>query len=490
MEAPPSARPNILFIMADDLGWADLSVYGQSFYRTPNLDLLASSGLRFTNSYANSAVCSATRIALMTGRYQYRLPGGLEEPLSGSGRYKGLPPEHPTLPSLLKDAGYLTALIGKWHLGKLPRFGPMKSGYQRFFGNYGGFVDYFTHKAGTDEHLSPDLFEGETPIERVGYYTDLLADEACSHLRRVHGSSPGQPFLLSLHFTAPHWPWLGPKDEQVSRELTSLFHHDGGNLRVYGDMVVAMDAAVGRVLATLDELQLSRDTIVVFTSDNGGERFSNVWPFTGQKTELLEGGLRVPTLLRWPARLPAGQVSDQVIMTMDWLPTLLAAAGCHAAKVYPPDGDNLLPVLLNQCPPRERTLYWRYKAQRQRAVRSGRWKYLKINENEFLFDLDVDVRERANLRHREPEVFDMLKELWERWNERMLPMHAELYSHHVSPQVQPDRYVPEGCFSYPDLLPPKRQVLKQMEVAQNLHGANKVEHAPDSDDDDGSDLDG
>jgi hypothetical protein len=360
---------------------------------------------------------------------------------------------------------------------------------QRFFGNYGGVVDYFTHKAGSDELSPPDLFEGETPIERVGYYTDLLAAEACSHLRRLQGSSPGQPFLLSLHFTAPHWPWLGPKDAHVSRELTTLFHHDGGNLRVYGDMVVAMDAAIGRVLTTLDDLQLSRNTIVIFTSDNGGERFSNMWPFTGQKTELLEGGLRVPTLLRWPARLPGGQVSDQVMMTMDWLPTLLAAAGCQSPAEYPPDGENLLPVLLGQCPPRQRTLYWRYKAQRQRAARSGRWKYLKINENEFLFDLEVDVRERANLRYREPEVFDMLKHLWERWNERMLPMYAEVYSHHVSPQVQPDHYVPEGCFSYPDMLPPKRLVLERLEGALKPRRPDELEQALDSDEDEDSDLD-
>ena len=182
-----------------------------------------------------------------------------------------------------------------------------------------------------------------------------------------------QPFLLSLHFTAPHWPWVGPQDEAVSRSLDDLFHYDGGNLRVYGRMVEALDAAVGQVLAVLDEQGLAEDTIVVFTSDNGGERFSKTWPFVGQKTELLEGGLRVPTLLRWPARLQP-QVSEQVTITMDWLPTLLAAAGAAPHPDHPSDGENLLPVLLGEQPPHARTLYWRYKAQAQRALRDGDWK--------------------------------------------------------------------------------------------------------------------
>jgi len=151
----------MLFILADDLGWADLSVYGQTEYETPHLDRLAAQGVRFTQAYANSAVCSATRFALITGRYQYRLPGGLEEPLAGAGQHLGLPPEHPTLPSLLKAVGYTTALIGKWHLGTLPHYGPLKSGYDRFFGNYGGAIDYFTHKPGVGTHVPRDLYEGE-----------------------------------------------------------------------------------------------------------------------------------------------------------------------------------------------------------------------------------------------------------------------------------------------------------------------------------------
>lgn len=439
MPASTDTRSNILFIMADDLGWADLSVYGQTDYTTPHLDRLAAQGVRLTQAYANSAVCSATRFALMTGRYQYRLRGGLEEPLTGGNQPLGLPPEHPTLPSLLTAAGYATALIGKWHLGRPPHYGPLQSGYARFWGNYGGALDYFTHKPGVGAHVPCDLYDGEVPVERAGYYTQLLADEA-THYIQAHGQQAA-PFFLSLHFTAPHWPWVGPEDAAVSQQLTDLFHYDGGNLATYATMVRALDSAVGQVLAALDAQGIAEHTIVVFTSDNGGERFSKMWPFTGQKTELLEGGLRVPTLLRWPARL-APQVSEQVTITMDWLPTLLAAVGTTPDAAYPSDGDNLLPVWEGARPPYPRTLYWRYKAQSQRALRDGDWKYLKINDNEFLFNVRNDARERANLRHRYPDVFQRLRQQWETWNATQLPMTDAVRSHGVTPDIQADRYVP------------------------------------------------
>lgn len=442
MSPSNDTQPNILFILADDLGWADLSVYGQTEYATPHLDRLAAQGVRFTQAYANSAVCSATRFALITGRYQYRLPGGLEEPLAGAGQHLGLPPEHPTLPSLLKAVGYTTALIGKWHLGTLPHYGPLKSGYDRFFGNYGGAIDYFTHKPGVGAHLPRDLYEGEMPVERVGYYTQILADASSQYIRSHIQPRQAHPFFVSLHFTAPHWPWEGPEDERVSSTLADLRHYDGGNLATYARMVGALDQAVGQVLAVLDEQGIAENTIVIFTSDNGGERFSKTWPFTGQKTELLEGGLRVPTLLRWPARvLP--QVSHQVTITMDWLPTLLAAAGTSPDAAYPSDGDDLLPILLGTRAPYPRTLYWRYKAQAQRAVRDGDWKYLKINENEFLFNVVDDVRERANLRDRYPEVWQRLRQQWEDWNSRQLPITDAVYSGSISPETQADHYVPE-----------------------------------------------
>ncbi len=441
LHAAPPARPNILFILADDLGWGDLGAYGQADFATPHLDMLAAQGLRMTEAYSNSAVCSATRFGLVTGRYQYRLRGGLEEPIVGPSDALGLPPGHPTLPSLLKDAGYRTALFGKWHLGFLPAFGPLKSGYDTFYGNYGGAIDYFTHKPGVGPHVQADLYEGETPVHEAGYYTDLLGARAGAWLAKQDRATP---FFLSLHFTAPHWPWEGPGDEAVSRTIGSLQHHDGGDLATYGKMVAALDAAVGRVLRLLEQRGLAANTIVVFTSDNGGERFSATWPFSGQKTELLEGGIRVPAIVRWPGRIKAGQVSSQVAISMDWLPTLLAAAGSAPHADYPPDGHNLLPALLGQAAAAERTLFWRYKANAQRAVRAGDWKYLKLNGNEFLFNLRSDQRERANLARKHPDKFIELKQAWEAWNATMLPIPPEVVIRGINGKVQADKYSPNG----------------------------------------------
>lgn len=436
-----AAQPNILFILADDLGWGDLGVYGQTEFRTPHLDKLAKQGLRLTQAYSNSAVCSATRFGLITGRYQYRLRSGLEEPIAGTAGNHGLPPEHPTLPSLLKQAGYNTALVGKWHLGYLPTFGPLKSGYDTFFGNYGGAIDYFTHKPGVGPNVKEDLYEGEVPVSQVGYYTDLLGERAANYIGKQERS---KPFFLSLHYTAPHWPWEGPKDEEVSRKVGNIFHYDGGNLETYGRMVEALDASIGRVLAALERRGLAENTIVIFTSDNGGERFSRTWPFTGQKTELLEGGIRVPGLVRWPARIKPGQVSQQVAISMDWLPTLLAAAGSAPDPAYPPDGANLLPVLLGEQGVQTRSLYWRYKANAQRALRDGDWKYLKIRNQEFLFNLAGDQRERANLAQREPERLAALRTQWEKWDADMLPIGADVRTHGVGGRVQADKYSPES----------------------------------------------
>ena len=417
-----SPKPNIVFIMADDLGYADVSCYGQRDYTTPNVDRLAIEGLRFTQGYANSAVCSATRTALATGRYQYRLPVGLEEPINASSpRNIGLPPSHPTLPSLLKKAGYSTALVGKWHLGFLPDFSPLKSGYDQFFGIFGGAADYFNHGADAlrTGAESSQLHEQEVPIERHGYMTNLLGDRA---VQTVEGFAKSkEPFLLSLHFTAPHWPWEGPDDEAESKRIRNIFHRDGGTQKTYAIMVQSLDVNIGRVLQALDASGLAGNTIVVFTSDNGGERFSKTWPFSGMKTELLEGGIRVPTIVRWPGRIAAGSVSEQVTITMDWVPTLLAAAGTAPDAAYPSDGEDLGPIMTGRAAPHSRRLYWRYKAGSQRAIRDGDWKYLRIAGNEFLFDVVKDPRERGNLKDWQKDVFDRLKTDWETWNDTMLP---------------------------------------------------------------------
>ncbi|HEU4650122.1 MAG TPA: sulfatase-like hydrolase/transferase [Croceibacterium sp.] len=415
-------KPNVLYIMADDLGYADLSCYGRRDYTTPVLDRLATEGMMFMHAYANSAVCTATRVGLITGRYQYRLPVGLQEPLGPAD--VGLPSsaEQPTMPSLMRDAGYATTLVGKWHMGSLPKYGPLKSGYDEFWGLYGGGVDYFTHGFGGN----PDLWDGETRIEAAGYTTDLLADATIRTLERR--KQDGKPFFISLHFTAPHWPWEGNDEEgraesaRIARGgpgIGGIQHYDGGTLATYAKMMKSLDDNIGRVLARLAELGFDRDTIVVFTSDNGGERFSDTWPFTGKKTELLEGGLRIPAIVRWPGVVQAGSRSNERIISMDWLPTFVAAGGGQQSAAFPSDGTDIWPALAGGTLP-ARTLFWRYTNKQQRAALRGNYKYLKINENEFLFDVVADPLERGNLKLREPERFAELKAAWEQWDQGML----------------------------------------------------------------------
>jgi arylsulfatase A-like enzyme len=407
-------RPNIVFIMADDLGYADVSCYGRPDISTPNIDGLAAKGVRLTQAYANSAVCSATRTALITGRYQYRLPIGLEEPLAG--RDVGLPPDHPTLPSLLKKAGYGTTLVGKWHLGVLPKFGPLKSGYEHFYGFRGGAVDYYTHA-----NQSEDLWDDDVAVHQMGYLTDMLGSRAVDVVNGY--AKAGRPFLLSLHFNAPHWPWEAPGDEAESNRLRShsLRDFDGGTQKTYQRMIQEMDIQIGRVLETLRVSGLAENTIVIFTSDNGGERFADTWPFTGRKTELLEGGLRIPAIVSWPARIPQGGTSNQVAITMDWMPTLLGAAGVSSDPAFAPDGISLLPMLTQNSSPVVRKLFWRYKANAQRAARDGDFKYLKILENTFLFHVVEDPMERANLKERRKDIYDRMVAEWQAWNASMLP---------------------------------------------------------------------
>ncbi len=422
----PGARaPNIVFFLADDLGYADVSCYGRPDIRTPSIDRIAAEGVRLLQGYANSAVCSATRTALITGRYQYRLPVGLEEPIAGSSGTVGLPPGLPTLPQRLREAGYGTTLLGKWHLGPLPGHGPLLSGYDHFWGFRGGALDYYTHQGVGHED---DLWDGDLAVHETGYMTDLIGDRAVAAVEAY--AREGRPFLLDVHFNAPHWPWEAPGDQAESERLrhAALRDFDGGAQRTYAAMVERMDAQIGRVLAALDAHGLTRDTIVVFTSDNGGERFADTWPFTGRKTELLEGGLRVPVVLRWPARVPAGQVSGQVAISMDWLPTLLAAAGSAPAPDFPADGTNLLPQLADGAAPVPRRLFWRYKANHQRAARDGDWKVLKIAENTFLFDVAADPMERADLKDRHPDVYARLVAEWNGWDAGMLPEVRESFT--------------------------------------------------------------
>jgi arylsulfatase A-like enzyme len=422
-------RPNFVFILADDLGYADLGCYGgrpaagggPSPSCSPSLDRMAREGLRFTQGYANSSVCSPTRFALMTGRWQHRLRGGADEPIrSGAARGDarlGLPPAHPTLPSLLCESGYATALVGKWHLGFPPHFGPLKSGYQEFFGAFSGAMDYFTHRDTAGFH---DLFENETEIHRKGYLTDLISERAVEFIKRKRK----EPFFLSVHYNAPHWPWETRADEAESKRIEKLYHFDGGSVATYLTMIRQMDEGIGRILAALKSSRNENDTIIVFTSDNGGERYSDTWPLVGKKMDLLEGGIRVPYIVRWPAKMKAGGVTAQHAITMDWVATFLDAAGVKPHAEYPLDGISLMNVLKNPKRTTKRDLFWKMLYRNQKAMRSGDWKYLSIEGDEFLFNLATDQRERANFGKREPKRLAAMRGRYAAWEEA-LPKHPD-----------------------------------------------------------------
>ena len=430
-----SDRPNIIFIMADDLGFGDLGCTGSRIAVTPNIDKIAQNGLFLRQGYANSSMCSPTRTALLSGCYQHRFEVGLHEPLTSlAPEGLGLPFEHETIAEVLKAQGYETALVGKWHLGDPEVHTPLKHGYDHFFGIYPGGVDYFRHRAifgGRD--TGPGLHSNSEEVERAGYLTDLFGDEAVSCIRQK-----SKPLFLSLHFTAPHWPWEGREDEEVARKLRSFFHYDGGSIETYYKMISAMDENIGKVFAALEEMGELENSIIVFTSDNGGERFSDVWPFTGMKGELLEGGIRVPILMQWPRHIAAGQVSQQVMTSMDFLPTLASMAGGKVAKgVY--DGMDLSAQIMEGAAPVTRTLFWRMKAYNQAAIRRGDWKYFKINGQEHLFNLAKDERERAVLNDLHPEILEELKLEWDAWNREMLSYPLDSLSQD-NKEHMPDRY--------------------------------------------------
>ncbi|MFF1768641.1 sulfatase [Streptomyces sp. NPDC058249] len=426
--AGTARRPNLLVILGDDLGWADLSSYGAPHIKTPNLDRLARQGVRFTDAYSGSATCSPTRFSLYTGRYPGRTKGGLAEPIAN--RTQGLDPNHPTLASLLKKAGYSTALIGKWHCGWLPDYSPTKSGWDEFFGNHGGVLEYFSKLGQLGDH---DLYEGDAEYKDLRYYTTVLTERAVEYVSRDHDA----PWLLNLNFTSPHWPWLAEGDAETGAEIAAkiraaksqadvtaaLNHYDGGSVAKYTEMVESLDAAVGEVLRALRRSGQEENTLVLFASDNGGERWSYLWPLSGEKFVLQEGGIRVPTIVRWPHRIDPGQVSHEPHFSPDWTATLLELAGARPDPAYPLDGTSLAGYLLRGEKPRERDLFWRLRANR--ALRRGDWKYYQdASGKDHLFNLAADAREQADLAPDEPELLAELKGSWEEIAGGLLPYPA------------------------------------------------------------------
>lgn len=417
-------QPNVVFVLADDLGWGDLSCYGRPDYVTPRMDGLAAEGVRLTDCYSGSATCSPTRIALLTGRYPARHPAGLAEPILHwvHGDALGLEPEFPALPRLLAGAGYATALIGKWHCGEPPRYGPLKSGFDEYFGLKSTGAAYFSYRGEDGRYLA---MAGDEVAPKAGYLTHVLTDRACDFIERHRG----RPFYLSLHYTAPHWPWEAPYHDGEFDERPAITN--GGSIAIFADMVRALDDGVGRVLDTIQRLGLDGNTLVVLTSDNGGERYSYHYPLTGYIRLLREGGIRVPGIVRWRGRIPAGQTSAQMAITMDWTATFLAAAGAQPDARFPLDGENLLPVFTGERAPFDRTLFWRTPVAS--AARRGPWKYFRETDADGprLFNLVRDIREYATFQDEYPEVLAELERSYADWERTVLPRPAPPKAHGV-----------------------------------------------------------
>lgn len=404
--AAQTRRPNVIFILADDMGYGDLGSYGAPDTRTPHLDRLARQGVRLTHFYSNGPVCTPTRAAFVTGRYQQRV--GLEWAIRSEDKESGLPASETSIARMLKGSGYTTALFGKWHVGYKPEFGPNVHGFDEFFGILSGNADMYSHKTILGDI---DLFENTQPAEAPGYLTELLTDRA---VRFIEKHARG-PFFMYVAYNAVHWPFQVPGRPGDVRTRQSWYD---GTRQDYVRMLESMDEGVGRILEALDRQRLANDTLVIFSDDNGGEnRLTRNVPLFHNKGSLWEGGIRVPCLLRWPGRLRAGTVSDQVAITMDLTATILAATGTTAPQGRVLDGIDIMPILEGKKSTVERTLFWRIdRAERkQKAVRKGKWKYILDGGHDLLFDLEQDISERHNLRYQHLERVAEMKKMIEAW---------------------------------------------------------------------------
>ena len=404
-------RPNVVLVITDDVGYGDFGSYGAPDIRTPHVDSLARDGVRLTDFYANGATCTPTRTGLISGRYQQRvgLEAALSSALDSRDQERGLPVTGRSLPQLLKNRGYATALVGKWHLGWQREFSPNAHGFDYFFGFKSGFTDYYEH---TDGNGRPDLFENDRPVETRGYMTDVITDRSVRFIEQ----NRQRPFFLDVSYNAAHWPYQRPDAPSIARDHARHLgpFDDSTNTRAdYVAMIERADQGVGRILETLDGLGLRQNTIVIFTNDNGGEWLSRNTPLFHHKGTVWEGGIRVPAILRWPGRIPAGTVSRQVGITMDLTASMLAATGTPVPAEARPEGINLLPVLEGRAPEIERTLFWRVPGQR--AVRAGDWKLLFDGGRAMLFNLRADIAEHDDLVGQRSDIARRLRPLLAAW---------------------------------------------------------------------------
>ena len=419
--------PNIVFILVDDMGYGDLGCMGCQDIATPNIDRLANEGVRFTDFYANAPVCSPTRCAFITGQWQQRV--GFEWALGYSAERRrlidgtwrdittmhhgiGLPSERLGIAKMMKAAGYTTGCFGKWHLGYDDEFNPLNHGFDEYFGELLGHADYYRHSYFDGTYALRDGFE--YPFMK-GYLTDLINERAESFIEKNHDS----PFFLYVPHLALHAPFQPPG--RPLPHVTPENMHDGSR-DIYRQMLERVDHGVGMILDRLEEYGLVENTLVVLSSDNGGERWSNNLPLFHHKRTLWEGGIRVPCVMRWPDRIKPGTESSQPAITMDLTATFLAAAQATPPNDYQLDGIDLMPVLSQQASQTDRTFYWRVNRSnyRMRAIRHGDWKYIDdAGTMDLLFDLKNDISERKNLCYQNPEKVKELKKLLAAWEAEM-----------------------------------------------------------------------
>ena len=410
------ARPNVIIIMSDDMGYADLSSYGGTDIKTPSIDSIGRDGARLTDAYANGVLCSPTRAALISGRYPQRY--AIEHALDNEGTF-GLTVTGSSLPNVLKNAGYATGLAGKWHLGGTVTGdnrvgGPRAHGFEYFFGLMGSHIDYWHHNRGPEV---PDLWENETRINRDGQYMTTLITE--SAIRLIEQSAAARrPFFVDVAYNAPHWPYQRPDRPSPPPGTGAHQLPQDDNTATRDDLKVmleAVDHGVGQILRTLDRLGLTNNTIVIFTNDNGGEWLMNNGRLFNRKLTVWEGGIRVPALVKWPGRIRPGTVSDQAAITLDWSASIVAAVGATVPANY--EGINLFPILEGRQPKVERTLYWRAVPgnRNQRAVRNGDWKLVVDGNHVMLYNLREDIGERQELSRQRQDIARKLRPMLAAW---------------------------------------------------------------------------
>lgn len=422
-------KPNIILFLIDDLGYGDLGCYGNTMISTPNIDKLASEGMRFTDFHSNGPMCTPTRAALLTGMYQNRFGIKFEGPLSGKTQYdEGLPLEAVTIPEMLKKQGYATGMFGKWHLGYKEPYLPTNQGFDKFVGLAAGDGDHHSH---IDRWGREDWWNNDVINMEEGYSVDLITNHSMSFIQE----HKDEPFFLYVAHLAIHFPWQGPED-QAHRESGNSYDNDKwgiipdrANVHPHVKaMVESVDQSVGEIMNTLKDLNLHENTLVIFTSDNGGyihynhqfQNISNNGILRGQKTEMYEGGHRVPFIAHWPGKIKENIISNETAMTFDLFPSFLKFAGIESENNLSLDGIDLSDHLLNQTPIAERTLFW--KMDDEVAVRQGPWKIIRLGDNPVeLYNLDEDLGETKDLSQ---SNFHISQKLWGKywnWEKEIIP---------------------------------------------------------------------